>query len=191
MADEPNNCRAVRENLTAYLDGELDVPARRAVDEHLARCPACRQECAALKDAWRLLDEAPAPPHPHLGSDFADRVLARAHTDAAVSPWRRFTASPVGRWVLSGAAAGFAAAIFLGGLYVTTRPAAPPALVLAPAEQECVMYLDVLKDLNALEHLELIKSLQTLGPAAEVRDVLEQAAPEDWSSELTVGEPGV
>lgn len=34
-------CRDVAEMLALYLDGELAVPVRAAVDRHLAECPDC------------------------------------------------------------------------------------------------------------------------------------------------------
>lgn len=42
------NCSEISELLTAHHDGELPQMERRAVDEHLARCAACRADLAAL-----------------------------------------------------------------------------------------------------------------------------------------------
>jgi anti-sigma factor RsiW len=50
MADE------TREELTAYLDGELDAAASRQVEERLKRDPAYRSELARLEKAWDLLE---------------------------------------------------------------------------------------------------------------------------------------
>lgn len=46
------NCDQVRSELIAYLKGELDTAKARMVEEHLVRCPSCRQE---LEGARRLL----------------------------------------------------------------------------------------------------------------------------------------
>ncbi len=53
-ADDP-----VAEELTAYLDGELDAARRAAVERRLADDEAYRQRLQSLDDAWQLLDELP------------------------------------------------------------------------------------------------------------------------------------
>ncbi len=50
-ADEP-----ITEELSAYLDGELDADARRRVEERLARDPLYHRELQRLERAWGLLD---------------------------------------------------------------------------------------------------------------------------------------
>ena len=43
-------CAQVREDLTAYHDGELEMEARVLIHSHLQECVACRLEAAALTD---------------------------------------------------------------------------------------------------------------------------------------------
>jgi len=50
MADD------TREELTAYLDGELDAAASQNVEERLKRDPAYRAELARLEQAWDMLE---------------------------------------------------------------------------------------------------------------------------------------
>lgn len=45
------NCEQIEVWVSALQDGELDVPRRRAVEEHLACC----RECRALSDEWEAL----------------------------------------------------------------------------------------------------------------------------------------
>jgi anti-sigma factor RsiW len=71
------NCSEARENLAAYLDGEIEGAPRQAVDGHLAVCEACSAEMRAQAAAWRLLDALPAPPAP---AGFAARVAERARS---------------------------------------------------------------------------------------------------------------
>src|SRR5919199_1642583 len=54
----------VRDELSAYLDGELAPAARQAVDEHLAACAECRAELESLRQTRDLLRALPpvAPP---------------------------------------------------------------------------------------------------------------------------------
>jgi anti-sigma factor RsiW len=48
-------CEQIREQLVAYLDGELDAAEREEVDIHLAGCPACRREMVGFESTDDLL----------------------------------------------------------------------------------------------------------------------------------------
>jgi anti-sigma factor RsiW len=48
-------CRTGKKLVPKYLDGELVPGERIALDEHLARCSACRAEYAAQERLWALL----------------------------------------------------------------------------------------------------------------------------------------
>ena len=41
----------VDDDLAAYADGETDAVATREIDQHLAACPSCRRQLAALRQA--------------------------------------------------------------------------------------------------------------------------------------------
>ena len=49
----------LQEELTAYLDGELDPPQRRQVEERISSDARYRTELARLERAWDLLDRLP------------------------------------------------------------------------------------------------------------------------------------
>jgi anti-sigma factor RsiW len=70
------SCARVRPQLSAYLDGELDPEARKAVDAELARCAGCRAELAALQTTLGGLGalKRPAPPA------FLENVQKQIHT---------------------------------------------------------------------------------------------------------------
>lgn len=61
--------------LLAYLHGELDEPAARALEERLDREPALMRRLRTLEGTWEALELPPVAPPP-LG--FAARVAARA-----------------------------------------------------------------------------------------------------------------
>src|SRR2546428_702730 len=49
------------EDLSAYLDGELDGGRRAAVESHLAACDSCRGRLAPLRATARLIAALPSP----------------------------------------------------------------------------------------------------------------------------------
>jgi negative regulator of sigma E activity len=53
-----------REQLSAYVDGELPAGERALVEEHVATCAECRAEVAALTQLRRVLRALPAPALP-------------------------------------------------------------------------------------------------------------------------------
>ncbi len=69
-----------RENLVAYLDGELDDRTARALEAKLSRDSQARAELEALKRTYNLLDFLPKG---EASSQFASKTLDRL---ATVSP---------------------------------------------------------------------------------------------------------
>src|SRR5262245_7111665 len=86
-----------REDLIAYLDGELDEEATRAVESQMNIDPTVRSEVESLKRTWDLLDYLPRPePSPNFTHRTLDRLSTR-ETQTALGQKR------VRRW-LTGAA---------------------------------------------------------------------------------------
>src|SRR5258707_15809561 len=80
-----------RTELIAYLDGELDAQASRAVEARLNLDPQTRHEAGTLRSAWAMLDYLPrAEP----STAFTSRTLERVSTYRPIStpavsrPWR-------------------------------------------------------------------------------------------------------
>jgi anti-sigma factor RsiW len=76
-------CDKVRDQLVAYLDGELSAEEREIVDTHLANCPACRDELTVFESTDDLLAGLGAEFTPK--RDLAAAVLSAAKED----PWCR------------------------------------------------------------------------------------------------------
>jgi anti-sigma factor RsiW len=116
------------EELGAHALGLLDAAQSRAVEEHLAGCPACRREWEELRGMVDLLDDV--PPEAFLdGPPDADLVLQRAvrQVRAEVTAQRRRR-----RFLLAGAAAAVVAVVLTGGVLIGRETAPPPAVVAAP-----------------------------------------------------------
>ena len=79
------------DDLTAYLDGELDGAAARAVEAKLANDSDARRQAEGLKKAFDLLDYLPIP---QPSADFATRTLTRLQP-AVVGPVTPAPSSPV------------------------------------------------------------------------------------------------
>ncbi len=88
-----------KQTLIAYLYGEIEPAARRAVDEHLARCSACAAEAAALGDVRSELSLW-MPPHAEL--DFAIVKKSELPPSNVLRPARWWNTVPV--WAQAAAA---------------------------------------------------------------------------------------
>jgi len=110
-----------REDLVAYLDGELDDAATQEVETKLSQDPAVRTEAEDLKRTWSLLDYLPRP---KASEQFTSRTMDKLATIQVASARR----ARLSRWV---AGAGWAAAVVLagfGGFWMTKHwPKAMPS----------------------------------------------------------------
>jgi anti-sigma factor RsiW len=136
-----------RADLVAYLDGELEGEAARALEAKLSLSPEARAEAESLKRAWEMLDYLPrAEPSPH----FTERTLSRLAPLRAARPgWRR--------WMAAGAWAAGVLAAFAAGWVGFNR------LVPAePGERELVQDLRIVENKRLYElvpDLDFLKKL--------------------------------
>ncbi len=125
------------EQLSAYVDGMLDVAKTRFTAEHLRACAPCRQTAEGLRETKGLLRAMPPPARP--GPEFWTDAYRRLRVDdreqalPRQTPWgflRGPGHSANRRWA-SGLAAAAVASLFLGpltgqhGLISPPRPATP------------------------------------------------------------------
>lgn len=104
------SCEEALEQMSQALDSPLTGEEQGELEAHLACCPACRADWAALRELHQAMGELEETPVPE---GFADRVMERVREDArpakVVPLWRR------PQWK---AAAGLAAcAVICVGLY--------------------------------------------------------------------------
>lgn len=172
------NCTDARARLPALLYGDLSADEASQVQAHLARCPSCQKESAALAQVGRLLDAVPAPAVavdlPQLYREAAERRQRRLRR------WRRVA-------VASLAAAAVVLVVFLSRVEVRLdahqlvlrwgaapappevpsppAPLPPPVVVAAPTASA-----------DEVEHqLRLLTDLvQALSNDADLRDARRQ-----------------
>lgn len=84
------NCDEVREQLTDYVEGDIEADARKRVDRHLHFCPACRQVLANLGYTLRGLRRlgAPQPAGSTGEAELAEHLRARWRERAYEPPAR-------------------------------------------------------------------------------------------------------
>jgi len=122
------SCEDVLERLVEGVTGSVPPGDRTAIIAHLATCPRCRSEAAAIEaTAARLREAGRFVPPPGFWSDFMAQLHARLEAERlpAFIRFRRWLASP--RHALGTAAVTALAtlAIFLTIRFVPPRPAAP------------------------------------------------------------------
>jgi hypothetical protein len=139
-----------RADLVAYLDGELGGEAARALEAKLSLHPEARAEADALRRTWDLLDFLPRP---EPSAAFTHRTLERLTLVRAGDGGR-------GRWRARFRAAGWAAALLVGGWagYAGYNFFVPPR----PGERELVHDLRVIENkrlYDLVEDLDFWRSL--------------------------------
>jgi anti-sigma factor RsiW len=143
---EPAESPPLREQLVAYLDGELDAAANREIERRLACEPDVQQALQQLQQTWDLLDRLPqAEIDAKFTRSTVEMIALAAEGDAklleAALPWPRRR-----RWLLK--AAGLLAAGVCG--FVVVRLCWPE-----PNRR-------LLQDLPVLEHLEAYRQTPDL-----------------------------
>ncbi len=137
---ESKNRHPHGEQISAYIDGMLDVANTRRIAEHLRGCGSCATTTEALQQTKILLRQMPAPPRP--GPEFwtaAYRNLRVDDRERALTgrpiweTWRGPEQAAHRRWAAGVAVVAAVAAMIAGPLTtghdVPTPPAATPVAV--------------------------------------------------------------
>jgi anti-sigma factor RsiW len=136
-----------RDDLVAYLDGELPDGQAQAIDQVLAQSEVARHEVEALARTWEMLDALPTP---KASDEFVERTMTTLKVGEV--PYN-ITEQPWFAYVKRGAvvAVWFAALGLSGwlGFQITTR--------WIPNEQE-----QILEDLPLLQRFDAYQEVQSL-----------------------------
>jgi anti-sigma factor RsiW len=153
------NCKEVKPELVAYLDGELPDATRSQVEAHLESCAACRAERDALAATLKSLESLPATqPSSNLAEQFWTRFQEAKQKGfgagfLSLFKWPR----PV--WVGAAATACLLAAILL--VLPKDRP-------VEKADQTIASHLDLFADYETIKNLDILEDLEYIEALDEV-----------------------
>src|ERR1043165_2215065 len=118
-------CEETRQSLSQYVDDCVSLPARVAIDDHLDRCPVCRDEAIELRALRRRLSLLTPPTPP---SDLAATISNALAIEAAA---RRQQPPPslgqriarfIEPWVMPYSAGSFASVLMFFLMFTALRP---------------------------------------------------------------------
>jgi anti-sigma factor RsiW len=141
-----------RQNLVAYLDGELDAEAARTVVAKLSNSAAHRQELERLRQTWEMLDYLPRP---KAAKTFTQQTIQKLQTI------KMSTALGRGRWRLAGAAGWAAALLGVGVLsFLLVQKHQPPKLPEpSPEELRVLEHRDFWHIYQRIDSVEFLREL--------------------------------
>ena len=159
------NCQSVRDVLPELLDSRAAATAHLEARAHLANCPDCQRELAALAQTVRALDVMPTPqPSPRLRQNFYAMLEEEKHsaTSARVATVRaqRARRAASWRWVLSPL---IACALLVLGFLLGRR--AVPAASQAPTDDTTKREIVALREQMAQQNEKLNKMTDVFGRA--------------------------
>ena len=161
MPDNPVNDDAqLREELVAYLDGELSAEQSRQIEQRAAAEPNARRMLEELDRTWHMLDELDSPA---TNEDFTcttlEMVALAAAEDAQQAkvqrPWRRLRAA---LWAVAGLVVA-AAAGFLAVAWALPDPNAQ-LLQDLPVLENYDQYRDILSQYPKSDSIDFLRALQ-------------------------------
>lgn len=152
-------CQQAQEWMSERLDGVLEEPRLRRLEEHLGQCSVCALEWKELQASWELLGQLPEmEPGPLFRAKVWEKIrLEPTPSRTLWSVWRR--------WIGGVAvAAGLVLAVNLFSTPPATTPAPPaPAVVAAAPVPEWDVDFEVIPSIDALAQEEPLDESLPLG----------------------------
>ncbi len=145
-------CEDISRELVAYLDRRANSAERRAVEEHLGACEACRARAEDFRKLWGVLDQMPVI-EPSAGFD------ARLRPRAEAEPRPRWFA-----WLVPSPRLAFSMALLVAlAVWMARLPGNPaPNSTAVQAEQAQQEDFNAIKDLGVLENYEVLTKFDAL-----------------------------
>src|SRR5215471_825181 len=110
----PNDWERQREQLSAYIDGELSAAERAELERHIPGCPECQEALGELRRVHDLLAALPMPKAPrsfalpldsHLPAQPVAQQTAARRSRAGLIQWAGAIAATIGLFLLLGSVA--------------------------------------------------------------------------------------
>ena len=158
------NCQRARDVFAELLDSRTAATAHLEARTHLANCPDCQREFAALSQTASALDAMPLPtPSPRLRQNFYAMLEEEKHSAASVrivaAREERARRASLWRWVLSPLVA--CALLLLG--FLLGKRAVHAASSIAPGDDATKRELVALREQMAQQNAQLNKMTQLVG----------------------------
>ncbi len=158
------NCQRARDVFPELLDSRTAATAHLEARTHLASCPDCQREFAALSQTAHALDAMPTPPpSPRLRQNFYAMLEEEKHSAASVrvvaEREHRARRASLWRWVISPLAA--CALLLLG--FALGKRAVPAASSIAPSDDTTKREIVALREQMAQQNAQLNKMTQLVG----------------------------
>jgi anti-sigma factor RsiW len=154
--DQQRLSPADRENLVAYIDGELNEAEARAISTKLTHSVTARREIELLEITWKLLDNLPMP---RATGEFTARTLSEAEGPGGSGKGRDGIVRRLAVQVLATVLVVIGTtATFLGGYAATTRLWPHPTERLAD-DLSIAEHLDEYVEAGSFEFLEQLDKL--------------------------------
>jgi hypothetical protein len=161
---EMTSCADVRENISAYADNELSLDERQSFEEHISKCPSCKEE---LEDMLRIIEVCRSMPLQELpegfGAELHEKLTAVSSRQGNIHVVRQKPKKTFLTRTIASIAAGILL-IFLGGGIVRfgllsgsfmskNSDSAPmkadtPATAAAPAEGSMAFTSEAAQDMD-------------------------------------------
>jgi anti-sigma factor RsiW len=166
MAKLPPVSDEDRENLVAYLDGELDARAARALEAKLNLDAEARAEADALRRTWEMLDYLPRP---EATATFSSRTLERVSSQRLQALPAPAGNRPWPGWALG---AGWAAALLVAGVlgFLAVRSLSETRSASAVATRQVDENRLLVRDLRLIENKRLYELVGDINFLRELDD---------------------
>ena len=118
-------CEETKQSLSLYIDDCVSLPTRVAIDEHLDRCPVCRDEVAEMRSLRRRLASLSRPtPPPDLVLTISDSLIieAAARRQAPNPSWTQRVAQFLQPRVMPYTVGSFTSVILFALMFAALRP---------------------------------------------------------------------
>ena len=184
------NCQRAREILPELLDRRTAASAHLEARQHLAGCPDCQREFAALSQTAQAIDTMPTPPpSPRLRKNFYAMLEEEKHSAASVraatARAQRARYASLWRWVLAplGGCALLAVGFTLGKQSVPVPTRTEPSAETVAMQGELKKMREDMQKMGTAVAYTLLQQQQ--GPANErLREVLTAAKAEKPSDKI-------